>query len=103
MKKRLKNVLITGGCGFIGTNLVICLVAKGYKIRILDNFTTNSSIWLDKNNNTATNHQINILNELTENSSRKLVSGVAFEQAKSNVEVLEGDIRDKEVVEKAKR
>lgn len=37
---RLETVLITGGCGFIGTNLVKYLADRGYQIRILDNLST---------------------------------------------------------------
>ncbi len=32
-------VLITGGCGFIGTNLVKYLADRGYRIRVLDNMS----------------------------------------------------------------
>ena len=35
----LKTILITGGCGFIGTNLTKCLADKGYQLRILDNLS----------------------------------------------------------------
>ncbi|MBM3132931.1 MAG: NAD-dependent epimerase/dehydratase family protein [Chloroflexi bacterium] len=34
------NVLITGGCGFVGVNLVIYLSQKGYRTRILDDLST---------------------------------------------------------------
>lgn len=34
-----KNVLITGGAGFIGTALSLTLISKGYKIRVLDNLS----------------------------------------------------------------
>jgi dTDP-L-rhamnose 4-epimerase len=33
----MRNILITGGAGFIGSNLTINLVKKGYNITILDN------------------------------------------------------------------
>jgi len=39
-KSRRETILITGGCGFIGTNLVKHLAEKGYQIRILDNLST---------------------------------------------------------------
>jgi len=31
------NILITGGCGYIGTNVVAHLKERGYRVRILDN------------------------------------------------------------------
>ena len=35
-----KNVLITGGAGFIGSNLCDYFLEKGYKVTCLDNFST---------------------------------------------------------------
>jgi dTDP-L-rhamnose 4-epimerase len=35
----MKNILITGGAGFIGSNLALALIEKGYKITILDNLS----------------------------------------------------------------
>ena len=32
----MKNILITGGAGFIGSNLALKLIAKGYRITVLD-------------------------------------------------------------------
>lgn len=35
----MKNILITGGSGFIGSNLALKLISKGYNITVLDNLS----------------------------------------------------------------
>lgn len=35
----MKNILITGGAGFIGSNIALKLLAKGYEVTILDNLS----------------------------------------------------------------
>jgi len=36
----MKNILITGGAGFIGSNLALKLTSKGYNVTVLDNLST---------------------------------------------------------------
>ena len=36
----MKKALVTGGCGFIGSNIVSKLLNKGYKVVVLDNLST---------------------------------------------------------------
>ena len=40
MSKNLDNILITGGCGFIGSNFVKKILNKNYNIFIIDNLST---------------------------------------------------------------
>ena len=35
----MKKVLITGGAGFIGSNIALKLLDKGYEVRVLDNLS----------------------------------------------------------------
>ena len=63
------NSLITGGAGFIGSNMTRFLLEKGESVRILDNFETG------RNEN--------------------------IEPIRGDIDLLEGDVRDKESVKKA--
>jgi UDP-N-acetylglucosamine 4-epimerase len=58
------HILITGGAGFIGSNLCDYFLQQGYRVRCLDNF--------------ATGHRHNLIDA----------------QANPNFELIEGDIRD---------
>jgi UDP-N-acetylglucosamine 4-epimerase len=40
MSNIVKTILITGGAGFIGSNLTEHFLEKGYKVKVLDNFST---------------------------------------------------------------
>ncbi|MBT0550291.1 SDR family oxidoreductase [Riemerella anatipestifer] len=67
----MNKILITGGAGFVGSNLTEYFLNKDYQVRVLDNFSTG--------------HKHNI-KDFLENE---------------NFELLEGDIRDLEVCRKA--
>lgn len=78
-----KSVLITGGCGFIGTNLVKYLSESGYKLRILDNLSTISRIW-------TRNPRAILSTQLTHD-----------DHAVPIVDLVIGDIRHRETLENA--
>ncbi|WDE95325.1 SDR family oxidoreductase [Lentisphaera profundi] len=68
------KVLITGGAGFIGSNLVDSLLEQGNLVRVLDDFSTGFESNLEKHYNFADQKSIN-----------------------QNFELIRGDIRDQEV------
>jgi len=43
----MKSVLVTGGAGFIGANLVRLLLEHGYAVTVLDNLSTGRREYLD--------------------------------------------------------
>jgi nucleoside-diphosphate-sugar epimerase len=46
--KKAARYLVTGGAGFIGSNLVAALVASGERVRVLDNLATGSWALVDR-------------------------------------------------------
>jgi nucleoside-diphosphate-sugar epimerase len=69
-----EKVLVTGGCGFVGSHIVESLVQKGYKVVIIDNFSTGK------------------------------ISNVDFDKlTNQNIEVIEGDICNESLVNKVVR
>ncbi len=43
------KVLVTGGCGFIGSHTVEELIKKNYEVIVIDNLSTGNKTWLPKN------------------------------------------------------
>jgi len=43
-----KTILITGGCGYIGTHTIVCLLGQGYNVVVVDNLSNSSKVSLDK-------------------------------------------------------
>ena len=42
MAKKNKKILITGGAGYIGQNLISYLLKEKYKIEVIDNLSTST-------------------------------------------------------------
>ena len=78
----MKNILITGGTGFIGSHTCIELIKKGYKLTILDSLVNSKK------------ETINLIKKILE----KDISNVS-----ENIELKVGDIRDFNFVEKVFR
>jgi UDP-glucose 4-epimerase len=41
-------VLVTGGCGYIGSHTIVCLLEQGYDVVVVDNLVNASEISLDR-------------------------------------------------------
>jgi UDP-glucose 4-epimerase len=41
------KVLVTGGCGFVGANLVRALISRGFEVIVVDNFSTGKPKYLE--------------------------------------------------------
>jgi len=68
----MKNILVTGACGFIGSNLVEHLLEKGFNVKAFAHYNSNNSWgWLENINH------------------------------KSDIDIISGDIRDYDSVSKA--
>ena len=44
----MKTVLVTGGCGYIGSHTVLSLLGRGYEVVVLDNLSNSSAISLER-------------------------------------------------------
>ena len=67
----MAKVLVTGGAGFIGSNLTEALLKQGHLVRVLDNFSTGKR------------------------------ENLIFDEAYSSLEIIEGDIRDLTICQRA--
>ena len=56
----MKNILVTGGAGYIGSHVVNLLIDKGYKVTVIDNLITGNLKLINKK---TTFHEIDIADE----------------------------------------
>lgn len=71
-----KPVLVTGGAGFIGTNLAPLLLDRGYDLKILDNFS---------------------------HVGPEMIESATGDYSDERLDIVEGNVRDKETVAEAVR
>ncbi len=75
----MKNILVTGGTGYIGSHTVLSLLMKGYKVTIIDSFFNSSP------------NVINRINLILKDIDPKL---------SKNLKLIIGDVRDNILVNK---
>jgi UDP-glucose 4-epimerase len=42
------HVLVAGGCGYIGSHTIVCLLEQGYSVVVIDNLVNSSEVSLDR-------------------------------------------------------
>ena len=65
MRTSRKKILITGGCGFIGSHTSNILLKKGYSLLILDSNINSSPITIKRLSKIAITEGINLQNKIT--------------------------------------
>ena len=75
----MKNILVTGGTGFIGSHICLLLLEKGYELFVLDSCINSSSNSLKR------------IDKILENQKLDVNSKLHF---------IKGDLRNKSDVEK---
>lgn len=75
-----KKVLITGGCGYIGSHVAVDLLEKGYEVVSIDNYV-NSGTWV-----------LDAIEDITSRRMRNYEVDIRDEEAVANVFKIEDDI-----------
>ncbi len=58
LKKDIKKIFLTGGAGFIGSQIVDILMSQGYEITVYDNFSNGRMEFIEQHNNNKNFHLI---------------------------------------------
>jgi len=82
----METVLVTGGCGFIGSRITMKLLEKGYNVIVLDNFSRGS---LDNINS------VDFGNAMLKIEKKRSVTVI---DCPPKLKIFEGDIRDVSLV-----
>lgn len=93
-RRRVKNILVTGGAGFIGSHLSRALVKSGYNVHIIDDFSTGS---MENINDILKNKNVRLT---TGSITDEVILSKAIEQA-DMIYHLAATVGVKNVVEKA--
>jgi len=72
------KVLVTGGCGFIGSHITDALIAAGHEVAVADNLSTGN---LDNFNKNAQFYNVDILTPEFEEIFRKFVPEIVYHEA----------------------
>jgi len=67
----MKNILLTGGAGYIGSHVVNLLIDKGYEVTVIDNLITGNENLINKK---ATFYKCDIDNKKVINNILKKIS-----------------------------
>lgn len=88
------KVLVTGGTGFIGSNLALSLVEKGHHVTVLDSFSLGSMKNIEKIKKDIKLIKGDIRNENTVNKACKNIDFVFHQAAASSSPMFKADLKD---------
>ena len=87
----MKNILVTGGAGFIGSHTCLLLLEKGYEVHVVDSFVNSSPKSLDKIleiiklKNSSIDPKLNIYNG--DLRDKKFLENLFFDLHKNNKKI----------------